>query len=521
TAALRDFAKQHKMTLNTLFQGAWALLLSRYGGENDVLFGAIVSGRSVPLSGIESMVRLFVNLLPVRVQISSGERALTYLQNIQARQIETRQYEYTPLVQVKKWSALPQSQPMFESILIFENWFGDISLAEAGRSLEIRDMEGFQKGLGHPIAVAVEPGEALSISINYDRERFDAETIRRMLGHYQTLLQGIVAAPDARLAEIPILSTAEREQMLVRWNDTATDYAREQCLHEVFEALVERTPDAVALVFEDQQLTYRELNARANRLAHYLRKCGIGPESLVGIYVERSLDMFVALLGVLKSGGAYVPLDPMYPQERVAFALQETQAPVLLTQNALLADLPEHDARVICLDRDWPEIATACAANPVTLGTPANLAYVIFTSGSTGKPKGVSVAHQGLVNLMNAMRCQPGLDASDVFPCFTTISFDMAVPELYLPLVTGARIVLMRREVALDGRRLASMMAETNVTVLQATPTTWRMLLEANWIGDKEFKMICGAEAMPADLPGLLLDKGASLWNMYGPTETT
>ena len=520
-AGLRAFAQQQQLTLNTLFQGAWALLLSRYSGEPDVLFGNIVSGRSIPLAGVETMVGMFVNLLPARVPVPPAQRLVAWLKQLQAKQVEMRQYEFSPLVQVKKWSELPATLPMFESILIFENWFGDFSLQEKNQELQIRDMAGFQKGLGHPLALAVEPREEITLSLNYDRERFDAETIRRMLGHVQNLLHGFVANPAASLFELPLLTETEQQQMLVEWNETTTAYPPPQHLHELFEAQAVRAPDAVAIVFEEQQISYGELNARANQLAHYLQGCGVGPEILVGIYLERSIEMFIAVLGVLKSGGAYVPLDPMYPAERVAYALETAQTPVLLTQQVLTGALPKHHARTLCLDTDWPAIAAMPAEKPATNVTPANLAYVIFTSGSTGKPKGVAIVHQALVNLMNAMRQRPGLGAADVMPALATLSFDMSVPEVYLPLVVGARLVLASREATMDGRKLKTLMVETGTTAIHATPASWRLLIDAGWQGHAQLKMICGAEPMPPDLPKLLFARGASLWNMYGPTETT
>ncbi len=532
TAALRAFAQQQQLTLNTLFQGAWALLLSRYSGANDVLFGNIVSGRSIPLPGVETMIGLFVNLLPARVLIDPAEQLVAWLKKLQAKQVEMRQYEFSPLVQVKKWSELPAGLPMFESILIFENWFGDFALRSENGALQVRDMAGFQKGLGHPIAVAIEPREEITISINYDRERFEAATIQRLLGHYHTLLKSLVAMPAARLADLPMLAATERRQMLVTWNETQTSYPPEPCLHEMFEAQAAQTPDAVAIVFEDQQITFRELDRRANQLAQYLQKLGIGPEVLVGIYVERSLEMFIAVLGVLKAGGAYVPLDPMYPPERVTYALQEAQVAVLLTQSkledgGLKIEDGDHRSSIInpritiCLDTDWPMIAAMSAAKPATQVTPQNLAYVIFTSGSTGKPKGVAIIHQALVNLMNAMRQQPGLNETEVMPALATLSFDMSVPEVYLPLVTGARLVLAGRDTAMDGRKLMTAIVETGTNVIHATPATWRLLIESGWQGHPNLKMICGAEPMPPDLPQLLFKRGASLWNMYGPTETT
>ena len=288
----------------------------------------------------------------------------------------------------------------------------------------------------------------------------------------------------------------------------------------MFEVQVERTPDAVAVVFEDEQLTYRELNQRANQLAHYLVSLGVQPEVLVGICVERSLKMLIALLAILKAGAAYVPLDPAYPQERIAYILEDAQISVLLTQQHLMAQLPKHQAKAICLDSDWNNIAQENQNNLVNKVTSENLAYVIYTSGSTGKPKGVQIQHDAVVNFLTSMSQTPGITERDIFLSVTTITFDIAALELYLPLIVGARVVVASREVASDGVQLLAKLAESGATIMQATPATWRMLLEAG-LSKMSLKILCGGEALPHNLSQQLLERCDSLWNLYGPTETT
>jgi amino acid adenylation domain-containing protein/thioester reductase-like protein len=292
-------------------------------------------------------------------------------------------------------------------------------------------------------------------------------------------------------------------------------------IHQLVELQVLKTPDAVAVVFENQQLTYRELNERANQLAHYLQTLGVKPEVLVGICVDRSLEMIVGLLGILKAGGAYVPLDPSYPQERLAFMLEDSQLSVLLTEQNQLHKLPQHSARIVNLGTDWQAIAQHSKENIDSGVNAENLAYTIYTSGSTGKPKGVQIVHHAVVNFLISMREEPGLTHHDVLLAITTISFDIAALEIYLPLIVGARIVLVSREVAADGMQLSTILAKSDITVLQATPATWQLLLNAGWKGHKQLKMLCGGEAMTRPLADQLLEKGGSLWNMYGPTETT
>jgi len=284
---------------------------------------------------------------------------------------------------------------------------------------------------------------------------------------------------------------------------------------------MERTPNKVAITFENSYMTYGELNQRANQLAHYLQTLQVGPEVLVGICMERSLEMAIALLGILKAGAAYIPIDPNYPQERLAVMLEDSQLPVLLTTENLLPKLPEHQARVVCLDTDREKIAQHSEENPSRGTTPDNLAYTIYTSGSTGKPKGVQVTHRGVVNFLHSMRETPGLSAEDILLAVTTISFDIAALELYLPLSVGARVELVKREVATDAAKLIQALEQSGATVMQATPATWRMLLSAGWKGNKKLKILCGGEAMSRNLADQLLSRSYCVWNMYGPTETT
>jgi amino acid adenylation domain-containing protein/thioester reductase-like protein len=321
--------------------------------------------------------------------------------------------------------------------------------------------------------------------------------------------------------DLSLLTKAQLHQLLVEWNDTQADYPNDICIHQWFELQVESTPTKVAVIFEDKQITYQELNYRANQLARYLQTLDVEAEVLVGICLERSLDMVVGLLAILKAGGAYVPLDPAYPQERLANMLEDSQLPVLLTQQNQLHRLPVSEAQVVCLDTDWEKISEQSTDNPDSRVTAKNLAYVIYTSGSTGKPKGVQIEHGSVVNLLNSVRQKPGLSKQDILLAVATISFDIAAPDMYLPLIVGACIVLVSREVATDPAQLSKTLANSGATFMQATPATWRMLLATGWQGNKQLKIICTGEALNRDLANRLLERVNSLWNMYGPTETT
>jgi amino acid adenylation domain-containing protein len=361
----------------------------------------------------------------------------------------------------------------------------------------------------------------LSGAFEYNTDLFEAATIERMAGHFQTLLEGIVADPDERLSRLPLLSAAERRQLLIDWNDTVADYPARSCVHELFAEQAARRPDQVAVVCGDAQLSYGELNRRANQLAHHLRSLGAGAETLVGIYLERSVEMVVGLLGILKAGAAYVPLDPGFPADRLAFMLADCGAPILITESQLAGNLAAFQGQMIRMDWDWEKVANESPQNPAGAAGPHNLAYVIYTSGSTGKPKGVQIVHRALVNFVCSMARQPGLSEADTLLSVTTISFDIFGLELFLPLLTGAQVVLAQRDDALDGARLMALLKRSKASVMQATPATWRLLLEAGWPGQPGLKVLCGGEALPPDLVAPLLEGCKELWNLYGPTETT
>ncbi|MBD2095649.1 amino acid adenylation domain-containing protein [Trichocoleus sp. FACHB-591] len=530
THALSQFTRQHQLTPNTLMQGAWALLLSRYSGEAQVVFGSTVSGRPPSLAAAETTVGLLINTLPVCVQVSPQATLLPWLQQLQLQQVEMRQYEYTPLVQIQSWSQIPKGTPLFDSLLVFENYPIDTSLQQATDSVAVQDIWTFEQ-TNYPLTVVIHPGTSWQIELTYDEQRFEPEAIARLLGHLRTLLEGMITNPNQSLAEIPLVTAAEKHQLLFEWNtrNRNTQSPPSGCVHELFEAQVERTPDAIAVTYENQSLTYRELNQRANQLAHYLRSLGIAPEVLVAIAVERSLDLIVGLLGILKAGGAYVPIDPAYPSDRIALMLEDSQAPVLVTQRSLLETLPQHSAQFVCLDSDWDAIrassgfanARCNSENPMSQVTGENLAYTIYTSGSTGKPKGVQIPHRALANFLHSMRQEPGLTAEDILLSVTTICFDIAALEIYLSLVTGARVVLASRETAMDAQQLIQLIEQSGATVMQATPATWRLLLAAGWQGNPQLKILCGGEALSRELADQLLVRSQSFWNMYGPTETT
>jgi len=530
--SLNALTQQEGATLFMTLLAAFQTLLHRYTGQDDISVGTLIANRHQ--AEIEGLIGFFANTLTLRTDLSGQPTFRELLRRV--RQVALGAYDHQDLPFEKLVEALQPERdlsrtPLFQVMLILQNAPGG-ALELPGitlRSLSV-DSRTAKCDLTFYLTEA-EPG--LYATLEYNTDLFDAATIKRMLGHFQVLLEGIVANPDQRLADLPLLTDAERQQLLTGWNATEAVYPEELCVHQLFEAQVARTPDAEAVVFIGDdgkvsgRLTYAELNERANQLAQHLQTLGVGPDTTVAIAVERSLDIPIALLATLKAGGAYVPLDPSYPSERLAYMLEDSQAKVLITQSRLLVAgswslvAGNQPPVTICLDTDWPTISQSAISNPQSTISPDNLAYIIYTSGSTGKPKGVQIPHRAVVNFLTTMRRQPGLSAKDILLSVTTISFDIAGLELFLPLTVGARLILVSQETTTDGIRLSEALVTSEVTTMQATPATWRLLMEAGWQGNQNLKILCGGEALPIELARQLLARAGELWNMYGPTEAT
>jgi amino acid adenylation domain-containing protein len=510
-------AKQGCTLFATLFTG-FVSLLYRLTGQSDIAVGIPTAGQSLLDNG--NLVGHCVNFLPLRTRIQEGQSVSALLQQTKRALLdayEHQSYTYGTLIRNLKIRRDPSRLPLVEVQFNLEKVGGHLDFS----GLQVEVDPNAKSAVNFDLFLnIVESDKGLLIDCDYNTDLFDPATIARWLGHFETLLKAMAADASQPVDRLPLLSDSERQQMLTTWNNTASDYPLDKCVHQLIEEQTARTPNHVAATFKNQSLTYSELNRRANQLAHYLIKSGVRPGSLVGIALERSIEMLVGLLATWKAGAAYVPLDPAYPRERLSFIMEETSLPVLLTQSKLVPNLPVFDTRLVCLDRDALLIELGPETNPGLNASPEAVAYTIYTSGSTGKPKGVEVTHRNVVNLLFSMRQKPGIESRDRLLAVTTLSFDIAALELFLPLIVGATVILASRETALDPRLLQKLLTDSKATIMQATPATWRLLLESGWAGDPDLKILCGGEALPRQLAEDLLVRG-HLWNMYGPTETT
>jgi len=520
TEGLRALSKQEGVTRFILLLSAFEGLLSRYSGQEDITVGTPVAGRGNVET--EGLIGFFVNTLVIRVSLKGDPRFCDLIARVREVVLGAQTHQDLPFERVVEELQPERSLsrgPLFEVMFQLNN--------ARPRKSEIDNLVctplGFNRGdVKFDLTLSmIEARSGLHYSLAYKADLFDDATIGRMAGHFCIILERMVANPRQRLWSFPLLTDVQEHQLLVEWNRPQVDHKTDPCVFEYIEMQVKRTPDATAVVYEGHQLSYLELNRRANQLAHYLIGIRVGPDVRVALCLQRGLEMVIGLLGALKAGGAYVPLDPSYPAQRLAYILEDSQAQIILSQQCLAETLPQDNAQVVYVDRDWKRIAQGPEDNPGIEVKPENLAYVIYTSGSTGNPKGVAVEQGGLVNLITAMARRPGLAAENVLLAVTSLSFDISMLEIYLPLVTGARVVIISKESAADGDRLIQILATTGVTHLQATPATWRLVLDSGWGGDPNLTVLCGGEALPSDVADKLLDKSLQAWNLYGPTETT
>lgn len=519
TADLQAIGRQHRITLSTFVQGAWAWLLGRYSAMEEVVFGITVTGRPVSLRGVESVVGLLVNTLPMRVALDQDERLLDWLKKLQEHQLEIRQYEASSLVEVKSWSEVSGILPLFETFVVFENHPVARGVQELHGDLRFLSSRVFESA-AYPLTLLAEPGEQMRLRMMYDSSRFSSPTVTRILDHVRTVLMAMAVNPEQNLGALQFLTEVERRELLVEWNQTEVPYPHEKCLPELIGDQAARTPQAMAVISEQGALSYEELNARTNQLAHYLRTLGVGPEVRVGICLDRSLEMIVGMLGILKAGGVYVPLDPTYPGERLSYMLQDSQSQVLLTQQWLHSHLPEFSGTVVELDSQWPEIARNSTQDLNTTTRPENLAYVIYTSGSTGKPKGVAIGHRSAVAFLNWVHQVFSRDDLAGVLASTSICFDLSVFEIFAPLSCGGSAIVVKNALALA--ELSESVAQ-RVKLINTVPSAMRELVRMKAVPASVRVVNLAGEALPSDLVSEIYEVSEvkQVFNLYGPSEDT
>ncbi|MBW4678524.1 MAG: amino acid adenylation domain-containing protein [Microcoleus vaginatus WJT46-NPBG5] len=516
TEAIAELSRREGTTLFMTLLAAFKTLLYRYTGQTDILIGSPIANRN--RAEIEKLIGFFVNTLVLRTGLTGNPTFRELLSRVREVALGAYAHQDVPfekLVEELQPARNMSHTPLFQVMFVLQN--APISSLElAGLTLHPLEVKTTTAKFDLTLSM-LNTDQGLQGVFEYNTDLFDATTIKRIIGHFQTLLEGVVANPEQCLSELPLLTQSERQQ-LQSWNENEADYPNETCIHHLFENQVQQTPDAVALVFEGKQLTYQELNAKANQLAHYLRSLGVGAEVLVGICVERSLEMVIGLLGILKAGGAYVPLDPAYPSERLAFMLEDSGVSVLLTQSHLVQSLPKHQADVVCLDTGWEVLAQGCQENPVSGVTAENLAYVIYTSGSTGKPKGVLLEHRGLCNLATAQQKLFDVRSDSRVLQFASFSFDASVSEIFMTLLAGATLVLGTRDSLLPGPALIELCKNQAITTVTLPPSVLAVLPVEEFATLQT--IIVAGEASSADLAARWIP-GRQFFNAYGPTETT
>jgi amino acid adenylation domain-containing protein/non-ribosomal peptide synthase protein (TIGR01720 family) len=514
TAALDRLARSCQVTLNTVLQGAWAILLSRYSGRADVVFGITTSGRPAQLFGVEAMVGMFINTLPVRIEVPADAPLRPWLREVQERLWQMRSYDYISLVQVQKWSQTEPGKPLFESVFVFQN-NRPLERAKADGSFEIEAMHAYEE-TPYPLHMEIISGKSLSVRLYHDRHRFSDEAIRLVLDQWESILTGMALNAEQRISELPRVTPAERYRQCEQWNQTGKVYPMAG-IHQLIAERVKRSPDSIAIDSPEEQVSYKELDKRANQLARFLQKKGVRPEVKVGLCVSRSPKMIIGMLGILKAGGAYVPLDPTYPESRLRYMAQDSGIQLLVTEEDAHGPVWE-EQEAVCLDRDQESIAKESVLAPQSGVTAQNLAYIIYTSGSTGKPKGVMVAHGGLCNLAHAEGGFLPLDRDSRVIQFASLSFDASVFEIFSTLLAGARLCIGDPEDGIPGPAFVQLLQDKRVTHATLPPSVLQVWDESAL---PALKTVVSAGSACTRSIAERWGANRRFINAYGPTEGT
>lgn len=528
TEGLRALSRDAGVSLNVIVQAAWAVLLWRHSGQDDIVFGAIRATHRVGTKDYSDVVGLCINTLPVRIRIDASAKLGDWLRTVRDAWQALRPFEHTPLPVARAASEVKLDGPLFRTLVCFDQVRSRTTSNGRDATGDSRDLRILHR-TSVPLALFAYDGESLALQLDYDRALADHATADRLLAQLATVFEGMAHSNVGhKVDRLSLLGSVERTLLVTQWNATESIWAEQACVHELIAAQAALTPGAVAVVTDKEQLTYQALDEQASRLARQLSILGVGPHARVAVCLERHVHLVVALLAVLKAGGAYVPLDPGYPEERLRFSLLDSAPVVVLGEfdHTVLRDLTTLlglsllDPRAVALSGS-DETTSTVSSDVYPPATPKHPAYVIYTSGSTGTPKGVVVSQRSLTNLLLSMQDLVHLRPTDRLMATTTIAFDIAALELFLPLLVGARTILTDRTTCSAPELLGASVLRHAATLMQATPTTWRMLLDAGWTGAPDLHALCGGEALPADLAARLKPMVASLRNMYGPTETT
>lgn len=510
STALKAFALREGATQFMMLLAIFKMLLSRYSKQQDIVVGTPVSTRT--FSELEHLIGCFINTQVLRTEVTAEQSARELLAKVRTTVLESLDNADVPFEELLGQLASERessSSPLFQVAFILQNTPKTTTheIVSGGTAFDITLYMGESNG-------------SIGGCFEYNSALFHPETIAGLAASYATLAAEITKQPDTPIEQLPMITVEQEEEWFAKY-DGANLAVPPLCTHEWIAQQVTKTPDAMAVTCGFNSLTYRELDSSSNRLAHRLKKLGVGPDSIVALCLDRSVDLVVATLAIWKAGGAYVPLDPEFPANRLDFMIADSAPVVLITESHLLKKLPQKLPAIICLDRDRQVLQSESSLPTAPSATPDHIAYILYTSGSTGKPKGVAIRHRSLTNFLSSMQHCPGIDSSDRLLAVTTLSFDIAGLELYLPLISGARVVIAPRSAVFSGAALAKLLYEEKITIMQATPITWRLLLESGWQGTPGLKVLCGGEALSRDLAEQLVNTGSEVWNLYGPTETT
>jgi len=519
---LNAYAQEYRITVNTVMQGIWALLLHRYTGREDIVYGVTVSGRPEEMAGVERRVGMYINTLPLRSVMDEEQEVRVWLASIQQQQSESREYQYSSLSDIQKWTGLHGD--LFDSLLVFENYPANKDGRGSKSTLSMGNTK-MRDQVNYPLGITIATGREVLIRLDYNSSLIPADYVTNIAGHFEKAVCSIVAGPaDTRLKDLSIMTGAEKEQLLTTFNSAVAGYEKGKTIVDMICEQAARTPEAVAVVFEGESISYQELEERSNQLGNYLRKKGIREEQVVGICLERSFEMIIGILGILKAGAAYMPIDPGYPSERIAYMLEDSGVPLLLSSGRVQARIPRREGvSIIALDERWFAISGESGKRPITGLHAQHLAYIIYTSGSTGRPKGVMMEHKGLLNRLQWGQDRYTLGAGDAVLQKTNFCFDISAWELLWPLITGGRLVFARPGGQGDAHYLQEIIKEQRITTLHFVPSMLASFLESSEPADcKSLRNVfCSGEALKPAEVNLFKTRWpeVGLHNLYGPTE--